>query len=175
MQVASEHAWPGIGAHGSLVLPLGEDAWAWLAPALALDGHRFERKREFHLTLIGRAGIAQVALRCPGPVEDTLREAFDGCDWTCRTTGRFLLLCDRATEPAARSVIERVQVPGLAVFHQRLSRRGCTLPLPPAHVTLYTHVQPLGIGVASDAELARLQVRPLHRDEIINGGRQCRD
>ncbi|QOY62803.1 hypothetical protein INQ40_00280 [Lysobacter sp. H21R4] len=61
-----------------------------------------------------------------------------------------------------QSIIELIQLPAMRPFHQALGRLlGRQLPLPPAHVTLYTAHGPRGIGLASASQLRSRRIRAL--------------
>ncbi len=57
-----------------------------------------------------------------------------------------------------------LEMPGVAEFYRQLTTSGLfgpETPVPPAHVTLFTHNCPLGIGVPGDKVLKQLTVKTL--------------
>jgi hypothetical protein len=65
-------------------------------------------------------------------------------------------------------------MPGMTIFYEQLKSLGLIpdkTPIPPAHVTLYTHHCPLGIGVPSKEILNSLIEKSFSVDvfnEILN-------
>ena len=87
------------------------------------------------------------------------------------TTGARATSCacesrNRRNLTPAGSIIELLDMPGLGDFYRVLAARGTALPVPPAHVTLWTHTRPQGIGVADEATLAGLCVREVAAHEL---------
>jgi len=160
--------WPGLTARRTLVLPVPRREWALPSDARIIDGMAFVPKRELHITVAGREAVATVE-RVHGKacVEAVLREAFAVCDWRYRRTHRYLRLRrPQPPAPDAGSIIEPLDLPGLAEFYRALAAAGCDLPVPPAHVTLWTHARPRGIGVADEAALAESYVRDVSAHEL---------
>src|SRR5688572_31883484 len=113
--------WPGLGPDGTLVLPLS-DAVARVvhAPSVTLDGVRFEAKPELHVTLVGRALGARLAMSIAAGrfTEADLAQRFDALDWSYAPTDAWVWL--RKTKEdgvVAESVIELIDMPAMAVFH----------------------------------------------------------
>jgi hypothetical protein len=155
--------WPGFGSGGSLVLPLPDEAFAQLPPALSLDGIEFERKREFHVTLLDReTGTRIRSQELAGALRPSVRELFEGEDWQCqRTDARWLLREDKPGGPV-HSIIELLDLPALVRFRHNVGwAQGQPLPPTPAHVTLYVAGTPIGIGLSSKEEFQRLRLRRL--------------
>ena len=167
---------PRIGESGSLVLPLDAAAWPPPRGTAIVEGVRLQPKAALHLTVFGRRlGSELRATLAPSYLEDALRHAWHPAAWRISRGGRLLLL--RRMVPgdggpvAVHSVIECVQVAGMAPFHHALGRLlGRQLPVPPPHVTLYAAGRESGIGVANMRQLRALTVRqvapaqlPVHR------------
>jgi hypothetical protein len=155
--------WPGFSARGSLLLPLPPERFAELASPFEVDGIEFARKAEFHLTLLSRAlGARLHAPREGGRAAERLPALFAAQDWQWRRTGERWLLLEAKPVASAHSVIELVDMPAFARFRAQVGALlGEALPDAPAHVTLYVAGDPIGIGIASDAEFARLKLRRL--------------
>jgi len=161
---------------GTLLLPIAPDTWPPPACGVVLDGIHFAPKRELHVTLVGRAlgQVLRTAIR-EGRIDPAaVRAAVEALDWRFERTGQRWRLEDmtrRGAKPLRGSIIEMVEMPAMAAFHARLGGLlGRQLPVPPAHVTLYTSGDDAGVGVPDDAALQRLAVRavsalepPAHR------------
>jgi hypothetical protein len=156
-------AWPGFNSHGSLLLPLPDIAFSELPSALAFDGLEFERKREFHVTVLDReTGRRLRTHEARNRVRPTARELFEGEDWAWHPTGNKWLLREQRDEGIVHSIIELLDLPGLVRFRHNLGwAHGERLADPPAHVTLYVAGNDIGIGLASKEEFQRLRLRRL--------------
>ena len=153
----------------SLMLPIPRSRWAPPDAPVTVDGIALAPKAELHITLIGRRLANELRTTFDTTFLDTaIATAFDACDWTFTRTGRYLLLRKPIPGQAvAHSIIERVELPAMAPFHRHLGRLlGRELPVPPPHVTLYVAGRDRGIGVASDAALRALQLRPVAAAEL---------
>lgn len=149
---------------GTLLLPIAPAAWRPPSTPLRLDGIAFAPKRELHATLVGRALGA--ALREAG-LRDRASSAAADLDWRFLRLHRWLRLEHRTAGRRRHSIIELIALPALADLHARLGAAlGHVLPVPPAHVTLYTAGDDRGIGVPDAAALARRTVRPVDADEL---------
>lgn len=148
--------WPGFGLAGTVVIPVDSATWAPPAAAIALAGVAFAPKRELHVTVIGTALGARLkaALR-----ETDVAALFAPLDWTFRRTHRVLHVRRDVDGAVAQTLIERIEQPAMAAFHDALSQRlGAPLPVPPPHVTLYVHGTAEGIGIPDEESLARWTV-----------------
>jgi hypothetical protein len=129
----------------SLVIPLIIEG---LPEAVACLGEHWQRKREFHLTAVAE-------------------RLLDGQDWDpvfCVASGRALgpvsvgrefRRVRHPDEPALKTLIVMAECPGLGELVEQLSRAtGLSLPVPPAHVTLYSADPVQGIGITDEGELA---------------------
>lgn len=156
----------------TLVLPIARHTWPPPMQPVRLDGLVFAPKRELHVTLIGSAlGRALRAAADASSRDAAIAAAFAAQDWRFTRTGRLLRMqkpIDGAdpTQPAG-SIIETIDLPAMAPFHAALSRLlAHPLPVPPAHVTLYTQGTSNGIGVPSDAALLAMTVRAVAAWEL---------
>ena len=142
----------------SLVLPLVVDG---LPETIECLGRSWRRKREFHLTalverLLGEAGPAQwdavvrtASGRVLGPV----------------TVGEEIRRVRHPEQPELETLVVMVECPGLEQLIADLSLAvGTELPLPPAHVTLYSTDPAQGIGIADQRDLAE-RAPPLTRSD----------
>lgn len=163
---------PRLSPQHTLVLPIPRRTWPPPAPPVTLDGLLFVPKRELHITLIGSALGRALRAAVAGPALDAaIAGALAAQDWRFTRSGRLLRLQKSIEENGATrtvgSIIERVDLPAMAPFHAALARvLGQPLPVPPAHVTLYTQGGSTGIGVASETELQALRVRDVDATEL---------
>jgi hypothetical protein len=154
---------------GTLLLPVAPEALPLPAPVLHLDGIELARKRELHVTIVGSALAAR--LRAAPDHADASRAAIDDTiarlDWRWRRCRAWTLLCNREGGQRRHALVEHVALPAMAEFHRRLGESlGRQLPVPPAHVTLYTAGGGNGIGLPDAATLARLRVRDVDPAEL---------
>lgn len=152
----------------TLILPIPPDCWAPPTAPITVAGLALMPKPELHITLIGRAlGAELQATFGQAVAAGMVSKAFAAGDWSFARSGRYLLL--RKTDPAgiAHSIIELIALPAMAALHTALGRHlGRQLPVPPAHVTLYTAGRDNGIGVASPRRLRALTLRPVPAAEL---------
>jgi hypothetical protein len=150
-------AWPGWSDAGSLVIPVPLSAWRPPESAITVDGGAFAPKHELHVTVIGKTLGAAVRARIDGP---ELRDAFGSQRWRLRRSGWRVRLRKAGDDGDFKeSIVEPVALPAMARVHAWLGERlGCTLPVPPPHVTLYVRGDPEGIGVPDAESCRRLRV-----------------
>ena len=155
--------WPGFTSRGSLLLPLPDARFAQMPEAIALDGIEFQRKREFHVTLLDRETGARIrAQELAGGVRPSVRELFEGEDWQCQRSDVRWLLREHQPDGTVHSIIELLDMPALVRFRHNVGwAHGQPLPPTPAHVTLYVAGSGIGIGLASKEEFQRLRLRRL--------------
>jgi HD domain len=145
-----------VVAEHSVVAPLIIDGLLERIEAL---GAAWERKREFHLTVLPRATIAALAAQREqrrGRAEpwDAVTRVLSG-----RTVGPITTHDDvrRVTRPDddLRTLIVMVDAPGLVpIFRDLSAALDAALSPPPAHVTLYSSDPAQGIGIENDRQLA---------------------
>jgi hypothetical protein len=150
------HPWPGRSDTGSVLLPVPVPP---PPEVLALPEGMFERKHEFHLTLLSSREAAQLATQL---LETRWRAAFEQLDWSFALMTRRSLLAERHAEGNRLSVIAWAQCPALNAFRARLAEEGgVELPATLPHVTLYTAGSRRGIGLASMADFRQHCIRDL--------------
>jgi hypothetical protein len=155
--------WPGFTSRGSLLLPLPDAGFAQMPEALSLEGIEFQRKREFHVTLLDReTGTRIRAQELAGGVRPSVRELFEGEDWQCQRSDARWLLREQQPEGTVHSIIELLDMPALVRFRHNVGwAHGQPLPPTPAHVTLYVAGTEVGIGLSSKEQFQRLRLRRL--------------
>jgi hypothetical protein len=142
--------WPGWSDENTLVLPV--EASPPAAP-LKLDGRDFRPKDELHVTLVGRA-LGEELRHVLGDRRDAAtRPAFEALDWSFQRSGRGLLIekpgsAGDGGRVAKATVIEPIELPALDFYYRWLGGLlGRELPVPPAHITVYTLDGARGIGI----------------------------
>ncbi|GHA87405.1 hypothetical protein [Cognatilysobacter bugurensis] len=173
MTIRFDIDWPGWSDEQTLVLPIPVDAWAPPHAPIALDGIEFEPRDELHVTLAGRALGRQLHASLGERFRNcAVRAAFEAQDWRLERTHELLRLrkvvrYKSGEERISHALIEQVRMPAMARFHQALGDLlGRKLPVPPPHVTLYTHGRIRGIGVPSPAKLRAWTVRAVDSREL---------
>jgi hypothetical protein len=149
LREASTH----VVAEHSVVAPLIIEGLPARIDALGME---WERKREFHLTVLPRALVEAVAAHRRGRPEpwDAVAGVLSG-----RALGPLTTRDDvrRVTRPddELRTLIVMVDAPGLVPIYRDLSAAlEVQLRPPPAHVTLYSTDPAHGIGIENDPQLA---------------------
>jgi hypothetical protein len=127
-------------------------------------GVRWQRKREFHLTVLSRAIVeaaAESSRLDAATVWDTVTRALSGRTVGPITTRNDLRRVNRPDndndndDDALQTLIVMVDAPGLNPIYRELSAELAThLDPPPAHVTLYSTDPAEGIGIESERQLA---------------------
>lgn len=159
--MGTQARWPGWTKARTLLLPVPPGDWAPPDQPVTVDGVTLQPKRELHITLVGtQLGKAlQVAVEAGDIDGGAVRAAFEEQDWHWSRTGRRTLLHAppaRRGGPPRHALIEHVELPAMAGFHQALGRLlGRQLPVPPPHVTLYVAGTDRGIGLPDPETLAR--------------------
>ncbi|GAB6195604.1 hypothetical protein [Lysobacter xanthus] len=148
--------WPGWSDQNTLVLPL-ED----VPPSSPLEhgGQRLEPKGELHVTLVGAALGEELRRALGDRLDEATRPAFEALDWSYVRSGERLLIekpgtTDDGGRGTVASVVELVDLPALDFFYRWLGELlGRQLPVPPAHVTLYTRNKAKGIAIPTARQL----------------------
>ena len=158
--------WPGISADNTLIIPLNKSEFGIGTFTVELAGKAFKPKQEAHITVFGASvGTALLSQITDKPeIEQQVSSAFENTDWTYKKTIDFRHLVrscigPNATGETEESIIILLEMEGMASFYQSLKALDLIdndLPVPPAHVTLYTFNCDEGIGVHSQKELAEL-------------------
>ena len=125
----------------------------------------YQPKSELHITLLSKAAAA--AVRDWAGDDPTRREKLQ--DLIAQTDFSFMpLRCFyHARRDGDQTLIQLVHMPTLRGFYHQLSTLvGSRLSVPPAHITLYTSGNPMGIGIASYQEFKKLVTGAAAPDEI---------
>ena len=183
---------PAVGQSKSIVLPIDRGILRLPEEATReIGGKSFDQKKEFHVTLIGnkRAKILRDHLAVHPEDEQKIRDILEQIVWSYALSDSAMHIqqdkmvsrqLSRAEKKALiaqgkeapdtieetvhrESVIQRADIPGLAVLYQRMrDELGIDLgDPPPAHVTLYTHNDKSGIGIDSEQDLESMNPQPV--------------
>ncbi len=158
--------WPGFNATGNVLIDLEPGSFCLAEMPILVQGQHFTAKDELHVTLIGeKVGlILQNEIRRDPETNRVLERVFGGIDWSFEKTGPVHILSRSKKGVIQKSIIMLLDMPGMTIFYDQLKSLGLIpykTPLPPAHVTLYTHNCPLGIGVPSDETLNMLSIETM--------------
>ena len=142
----------------SLVIPLIVGA---LPDSITALGQDWQRKREFHLTVLAERLLGSLDER-PDLWDRVVRVA-SGRELGPVTAGEDLRRVSDPERPELETLIVMAECPGLERLIADLSAAvGSRLPEPPAHVTLYSTDPAQGIGLTDELELAE-RAPPLSR------------
>lgn len=124
--------------------------------AVIYQGKVFQPKTELHVSIVSGSAadrLCETAEMNPAIVE-LIRGWIRTVDWRFLPLDRFYAVQD---EEENESIVQMVNMPGVAGFFQRLSDLlQQPLPLPPTHVTLFTCGDPQGIGLPDRETFDRL-------------------
>jgi hypothetical protein len=173
--------WPGFNDRGTVLIEVSPESFCLASGPVVIDGKRYSAKQELHITLIGsKLGslllekIVQEKTDEGQTVEALLKTTFENLDWSYEKTGPVVILSRSKKGMIQRSIIMLIEMPAIAAFYQQLKSFGIIArdtPVPPAHVTLYTHNCPLGIGVPSHKMLDMLSVKTLSTETLLTSNR----
>lgn len=164
--------WPGINAKDTVVINLGLETFDLAEAPVLIDNIYFTPKQELHVTLLGEkvASILKNKIRQDPETNVVLEHVFEDIDWSFKRSGPIHILSRRNKERTVqKTVILLIDMPGMTSFYEQLKSLGLIAdksPVPPAHVTLYTHHCPLGIGVPSKEILNSLIEKSFSVDEF---------
>ena len=158
--------WPGFNAKGNVLIDLEAELFCLAEIPVLVQGEHFSPKDELHVTLIGeKVGlILQNEIRRDPETNKVLERVFEGIDWSFEKTGPVHILSRSNKGTLQKSIIMLLNMPGMTALYEQLKSLGLIpykTPLPPPHVTLYTHNCPLGIGVPSDEVLNTLSIETM--------------
>lgn len=165
--------WPGINANGTVLIQLALDSFSLAQGSILAQGEYFTPKDELHVTLIGEkvGSLLQQQITRESETSKIIEKLFEDIDWSFEKTGPVHILSRLQKGSRQKSIIMLVEMPGMAIFYQQLIALGLLpdkTPLPPAHVTLYTHNCSLGIGVPSDEALNTLSIETMSVSALDN-------
>ena len=169
--------WPGFNEKGSLIIPLEWSEVPFPQNPIYIEREQFEPKDELHVTVIGKkaGSVIQEKMLLDPRIESTLRQVFEGIDWSFELGEVVHLLSREKERPGQgatvleKTVLVRLRIPGMAIFYEGLKSIKLVTEdtiVPPSHVTLYTLNCPSGIGVPSDDALEDLTERVLPIDNF---------
>ena len=158
--------WPGFNAAGTVLIQLEAESFVLVQAPVLVQGEFFTAKDELHVTLIGKkvGSMLQAQIRQDLETSQVLEKIFEGIDWSFEKTGPVHVLSRLKKGTRQMSIIMLVDMPGMSIFYEQLKLLGLLpseIPLPPAHVTLYTKNCTLGIGVPSNEALTTLSIESI--------------
>lgn len=122
----------------------------------------FAPKSELHITIVSRDAADRVLRQIQNqPGDDSrVQEVITSTDWSFRKLDSFHF----AAEDDCETIIQMVEMPGLAGFFQDLAHiTGGGYILPPTHITLYMRGTEIGIGLPTPSvfnALVKAQILP---------------
>ena len=174
-------SWPGFNDRGTVLIEVSPESICLTKGSVDIEGEYYRAKQELHITLIGSKlgsllleNISQEKVRQKTAgqektgqhltTEALLESTFENLDWSYEKTGPLHILSRSKKAEVQRSIIMLIEMPAIAAFYQQLKSHGLIAsetPVPPAHVTLYTHNCAMGIGVPSHKILDMLSIKTL--------------
>ncbi len=150
--------WPGVNDDGTVLIELSAESFCLATRDIEVLGEIFTPKDELHVTLIsGEIGLRiQKKIKQDKTIDSLLAKTFEEIDWSFGQAGPVHILSSATKKIIQQSIIMLVEMPGVTEFYDQLKALGLiemTTPVPPAHVTMYTHNCPLGIGVPNQKTL----------------------
>lgn len=144
--------WPGVNDNGTVLIELSVESFCLATHDIEVLGEIFTPKDELHVTLIsGKIGLYfQEKIKQDKTLDSLLAKTFEEIDWSFEQTGRVHILSRAKKKVIQQTIIMLVKMRGVTEFYDQLKALeliDTTTPVPPAHVTMYTHNCPLGIGV----------------------------
>jgi hypothetical protein len=124
-----------------------------LPPRIAALGRRWQRKVEFHMTVIGTSRIEFLA-RADAGIPERVAGVVDGRAVGPVYVTRELRRVRHPEQAELETIVVMVECPALAGIYRELSEQvAAELAPPPAHVTLYSTDPEQGIGINDGTEL----------------------
>jgi len=165
-------SWPGFNDKGVVIIELAADSFTLGKNSIELLGQSFTPKKEFHVTLIGsKLGfILQQKIQQDQTINMLLIKTSEKIDWSYAQSGSVYILSRLKKNDIQQSIIVSINMPGVTEFYDQLKSFGLidlATPVPPPHVTLYTHHCPLGIAVPNAEVLDEISVKTLTVKELI--------
>ena len=162
----------GSAKDGTYILPITAQVERLfnLPPTILIEGEVFERKKEFHVTLLGFGTRERLKKRIEEEAEagqnlvQEINAILSGIDFSFSPSLTGVALVQnldydqeaviaqtgRAAFESESTVVLGIDMPGLAEFYERMRALGLELGCPAAHVTLYLKQNggATGLGIA---------------------------
>ena len=163
--------WPGFNDKGTVLIKLDSDSFCLSKKNIEINGDTFTPKDEILVTLIGTklGSIILDKIKQDKTIDSLLGKIFEDIDWSFEQTGPVHILSRKKDKILQKSIIMLIKMHGVKVFYEQLISLGLMdveIPVPPAHVTMYTHNCPLGIGVPNQKMLNILSRKTLTVNEL---------
>jgi len=159
-------SWPGFNEKSCLLIELLPESFCLAKENINVFGEHFTPKDELHVTLIGSktGSIILGRVKQDQTINQLLENMFGDIDWSFKQTGPVHILSRSKGSVVEKSIIMLLEMHGVTAFYEQLRSHGLidsNTPVPPPHVTLYTHNCPLGIGVPDNKSLKALSIKTL--------------
>ena len=163
--------WPGFSDNDTVLIDMSNEPFHLPESSFCINDKCFLRKDELHVTLLGSelGRVLQHRQAIETDTEENIKTIFEAIDWSYSQSGPIHQLSRQKEGNPEGSFIMLIDMPGVKVFYETLIEEGYIekdTPLPPAHVTLYTYNNPIGIGVPSQQVLERLSISTFSIDEF---------
>ncbi len=159
----------GSAKDGTYILPITTQVEQLfnLPPTISIEGEVFERKKEFHVTLLGFGTRQRLKKRIEEEAEagqnlvQEINAILSGVDFSFSPSQTGVALIQnldydqeaviaqtgRAAFESESTIVLGIDMPGLAEFYERMRTLGLELGRPAAHVTLYLKQNGSGTGL----------------------------
>lgn len=149
---------------GTLLIPLNKEDVGLLDEHVVFRGTVFEPKREVHITVVGKDLGCKLkeAMKSDPLIESQIEQAIEETDWSYESKDKMYHVSKDKKEGDpeegveivhTESIILMMEVAGIQHFYEKLGRiTQMGSEVPPTHVTLYTHGDSFGIGLANRAD-----------------------
>ena len=163
--------WPEFNAKDTVLINLRLETFHLSEAPVLIDNIYYTPKEELHVTLVGEkvGTILQNKIKRNPETNEVLEHVFEDIDWSFKRSGPIHILSRVNKNTVQKSVIMLIDMPGMATFYQQLKLLELIpdeTTIPPAHVTLYTHNCPLGIGVPGNKILNSLSEKSFSVEEF---------
>lgn len=163
--------WPGFNEQGSIILNLAADTFCFTGKEIIIDGNTFTAKDELHITLLNRKTglLLQQKLDQDQAAKIRLKNIFEEIDWSFRLTGPLHILSRQHESMLQKTIIMLIEMPGMAKLYAQIKEEGLIspeVPVPPPHITLYTHNCYPGIGVPGSVMLDALSEKSFSLEQF---------
>jgi hypothetical protein len=163
--------WPGFNEKRTVIIGLSTKSFCIAEKTIEVYGDAFTPKDELHVTLIGTkpGSIILHEIKQNKTIDKLLEKAFEEIDWSFRLTGPVHILSRKKGKVVQKSIVMLIEMHGVAEFYGRLSELdliAAETPVPPPHVTMYTHNCPPGIAVPDKKTINILSEKTLSLDAL---------
>jgi hypothetical protein len=151
---------------GYLLVKVDLKEYGYSKTRVKYQGTVLEPKDELHITVISQDGAQRLAnfMQENQAGKEKVKSLIEGTDWSFRKQDRFFWIQE---EEGVETIIQMVEVPGMADFFRSLSQiTGLGLEPPPAHVTLFMRGTEKGIGLPEKDVFERITKNKIELDDL---------